>query len=118
MKFLNTKSFYKATLRRYGRMIIPTLSHTPWGTISYPMKFIGVNLDGNFLFEYRNGTSTIPGGINVYVPGCKPKGDDGRRGINFLVLFAHQKGLDFLEKIYQSQKPVHHEEILLDPIHL
>ena len=118
MKFINNKGFYKGVLRRYGGMIIPANTQTSWGTISYPMKFIGINLLGNFLFEYRNGTSIIPRGINVYIPKYKPKENPRERGINFLALSAHQNGLDFLEKIYQSQKTIHHEEILSNTIHL
>lgn len=118
MKFINTKSFYKATLRRYGGMIIPVNTQTVWGSISYPMKFIGVNLRGYFLFEYYNGSNSAVGGTNVYIRNGEPKKDINGRNTNFLSLTAHQQGLDFLEKIYQSQKPVHHEEILSHSFHL
>lgn len=109
MKFVNTKSFYKAALRRYGGLIAPANSQTPWGGTSYPLKFIGVNPRGYFLFEYRSGIGTMPQGTNVYIRNYKQNKDQSLSGINFLCLTAHQAGLDFLEEIYQSQKAIHHE---------
>jgi hypothetical protein len=109
MKFVNTKSFYKAALRRYGGLTAPANSQTPWGGISYPLKFVGVNLRKYFLFEYRNGSSTVPEGTSVYIRNYKQSRSQGLDGINFLCLSANQTGIDFLEKIYQSQKTLRHE---------
>lgn len=87
-------------------MIVPANTQTPWGLISYPMKLIGVNLNGYFLFEYLGSNITIPRGISVYIRNHKPKDAPGSMCHNFLSLTAHQQGLDFLEKIYQSQKSI------------
>jgi hypothetical protein len=104
MKFVNNKSFYKDALRRYGGMIIPANTRTPWGKILGPMKFIGVNLKGYFLFNYRGEKSIMPEGISVYIHNNKPIQDSAGHNIDFLVLTVHQDGLYFLEEIYQSQK--------------
>jgi len=118
MKLINSKAFYKAALRKYGGMIILPHTETPWGSISYPMKFIGVNLGGKFLFACNGCGSLILSGTNVYIRNGKPKQDSSGRNVNFLALSAHQRGLDFLEKIYQSQKPIRYEEIFSDTFHL
>jgi len=104
MKFSNTKAFYKYALRRYGRMIIQKDTQTPWGHLDYTLKFIGVNISGYFLIEYKNSSTMSDDVKNIYARGCKPEKTPSDRIKNVLKLTAHQSGLDFLETIYQSQK--------------